>query len=103
MLSGFKGKEYKPSLLYNGHLDTVPPGAVEWDYGPFSGQIVGDRIYGRGAADMKSGVVAMIMAAGAIKAAGIELEGDLVVAATAGEETDSIGARKFLQEKEMEK
>ncbi len=76
---------------------------MEWDYGPFSGQIVGDRIYGRGAADMKSGVVAMIMAAGAIKAAGIELEGDLVVAATAGEETDSIGARKFLQEKEMEK
>lgn len=98
-----KGKGTKPSLLYNGHLDTVPPGAVEWDYGPFSGQIVGDRIYGRGAADMKSGVVAMIMAAGAIKAAGIELEGDLVVAATAGEETDSIGARKFLQEKEMEK
>ena len=41
------------------------------------------------------------MAAGAIKAAGIELK-DLVVAATAGEETDSIGA-EVLREKEMEK
>jgi succinyl-diaminopimelate desuccinylase len=96
-----KGKGKKPSLLYNGHLDTVPPGAVEWDYGPFSGEIVGDRVYGRGAADMKSGVVAMIMAAGALKAAGIELQGDLIIAATAGEETDSIGARAFAQEEEM--
>ncbi|MBO8154454.1 M20 family metallopeptidase [Thermovirga sp.] len=96
-----RGKGKGPALLYNGHLDTVPPGDVKWDYDPFSGEIVGDKIYGRGAADMKSGLAAMIMAAGALKKSGIELEGDLIIAGTAGEETDSIGAKELLKEKEM--
>ena len=96
-----RGKGKGPALLYNGHLDTVPPGDVKWEYGPFSGEIVGNKIYGRGAADMKSGLAAMIMAAGALKKSGIELEGDLIIAGTAGEETDSIGAKELLKEKEM--
>ncbi|SHI60532.1 M20 family metallopeptidase [Desulfofundulus thermosubterraneus] len=92
-----KGRGDKPALLYNGHLDTVPTGGVGWEYDPLSGQIVGDRVYGRGAADMKSGLVAMIMAAGILKAAGVELAGDLIVAGTAGEEVDSVGAKRLLQ------
>lgn len=98
-----RGKGKGPALLYNGHLDTVPPGDVRWEYGPFSGEIVGNKIYGRGAADMKSGLAAMIMAAGALKKSKVELEGNLIIAATAGEETDSIGAKELLKEKEMSK
>ena len=45
---------------------------------------------------MKGGVAGMIMAAKAIKQAGVELKGDLIIAAVAGEEIDSIGAFDFL-------
>jgi succinyl-diaminopimelate desuccinylase len=90
------GNGKKPALLLNGHLDTVPPGDVEWKYGPYSGDVVDGRIYGRGSADMKGGIAGMIMAAKAIKAADLPLGGDLVFAGTAGEEVDSIGAIDFL-------
>jgi len=46
-----KGSGEKPALLFNGHLDTVPPGKESWEYSPFSGQIADGRIYGRGASD----------------------------------------------------
>ncbi len=91
-----KGSGAKPALLFNGHLDTVPPGDVPWTYGPFSGELIDGKVYGRGSADMKGGLAAMIMAAKAIKKAAIPLQGDLIIAGTAGEETDSIGAFDFL-------
>ena len=91
-----KGTGQKDSLLLNGHLDTVPPGDVEWEYGPFSADVVDNRIYGRGSADMKGGLAAMVVAAGAVKKAGIPLKGDLILAATAGEEMDSVGAFHYL-------
>jgi succinyl-diaminopimelate desuccinylase len=91
-----KGSGEKPSLLLNGHLDTVPPGQLTWDYPPFSGTVVDGKIYGRGASDMKSGLAALVMAACLIKKSGIKLKGDLIVAGTAGEETDSLGAKAFM-------
>ena len=91
-----KGSGTKPALLFNGHLDTVPPGDVPWTYGPFSGELIDGKVYGRGSADMKGGLAAMIMAAKAIKKAAIPLQGDLIIAGTAGEETDSIGAFDYL-------
>lgn len=90
------GRGRRPALLLNGHLDTVPPGDVEWAHGPYSADVVDGKIYGRGSADMKAGIAGMIMAARAIKAAGLELEGDLIFAGTAGEEVDSVGAFDFL-------
>lgn len=92
-----EGSGEKKALLFNGHLDTVPPGDIEWEYDAFSGRIVDGKIYGRGSADMKGGLAAMIMAAGAIKKAGIPLKGDLIITGTAGEEIDSIGAFHFLE------
>lgn len=53
---------YAPIVL-SGHLDVVPLGEGVWKYDPFSGVIEGDKIYGRGASDMKGGVAAMICAA----------------------------------------
>ncbi|WP_225336610.1 M20 family metallopeptidase [Halomicrobium urmianum] len=49
------------TLLFNGHLDTVPFDAEEWSYDPL-GERDGDRIYGRGATDMKGAVAAMLFA-----------------------------------------
>ncbi|WP_314000822.1 M20 family metallopeptidase [uncultured Paenibacillus sp.] len=78
-----------PSLLLNGHLDTVPPyGMPE----PFTAVKREGRIYGRGSVDMKGALAAMMMALALIKRSGILLAGDVVFAATVGEETYSPGA-----------
>ena len=75
-----------PSLLLNGHLDTV---GVSGMTEPFSGAVREGRLYGRGAADMKSGV-ACILAVAAELASG-DIPGELIVALTADEEHASIG------------
>lgn len=92
------GRGERPALLFNGHLDTVPPGEMPWEHDPYGAEVLNGRLYGRGAADMKSGLAAMVMAAGAIAKSGIELAGDLIVAGTIGEEVDSAGARRFLED-----
>ncbi len=51
------------ALVFSGHFDTVPLGAAPWIADPFSGEITGDKIFGRGSSDMKAGVAAMITAA----------------------------------------
>ncbi|SEV94269.1 M20 family metallopeptidase [Natrinema salifodinae] len=50
------------TLMYNGHVDTVPFDAAEWDYDPL-GDVVGDRLYGRGTTDMKGAIGAMVQVA----------------------------------------
>ncbi len=69
-----------PSLLFNGHLDTIPLG----DCVPCSRQ--GDRIYGRGATDMKGAMAAMLGAVRALLASGVRLNGDLWLTAVVGHE-----------------
>src|SRR5476651_2072765 len=52
-----------PHLMFAGHTDVVPPGdAAAWTHGPFSGEIDGGEIYGRGAVDMKGGIAAFVAA-----------------------------------------
>jgi len=74
------------SLLLNGHLDTVGVAGMD---DPFSGRIEGDRLYGRGAYDMKGAVAACLVACE--RAAGLGLRGDVVVTAVADEEVASVG------------
>jgi acetylornithine deacetylase/succinyl-diaminopimelate desuccinylase family protein len=76
------------SLILNGHVDVVPPGpAHEWTGGdPWSGRVANGRIYGRGATDMKAGLVAQVFAARALHDAQVPLVGDLVLQAVVGEE-----------------
>ena len=75
------------SLIYNGHVDVVPPGRSEnWRHDPFSGLIDEDRIWGRGSTDMKAGVLAQAFAARALKHSGVRLRGDLILEAVVGEE-----------------
>jgi succinyl-diaminopimelate desuccinylase len=52
-----------PALALTGHLDTVPLGERPWSVDPFGGELDGDRLYGRGSADMKAGVAALVAAA----------------------------------------
>jgi acetylornithine deacetylase/succinyl-diaminopimelate desuccinylase-like protein len=83
-----------PRLMFNGHLDTSITGLEEEDYpmtGPLGrasrtkGFVQDGHVLGCGAYNMKGGVAAMVSAALAVKAAGVSLRGDLVVAAVAGE------------------
>jgi acetylornithine deacetylase/succinyl-diaminopimelate desuccinylase family protein len=83
-----KGTGAGRSLIFNGHVDVVPGGDPgSWSSGPaFSGRIDEDRIWGRGACDMKGGVVSQAFAALALRSAGVELHGDLILEAVVGEE-----------------
>ncbi|HEX5849053.1 MAG TPA: ArgE/DapE family deacylase [Rubrobacter sp.] len=81
------------SLLLNGHVDTVGPGdPAMWTYPPFSGEVVGDLLYGRGACDMKGGIATVISALEALDVLGLDLRGDVTVATTVGEEDTGVGA-----------
>ena len=81
------------SLLLNAHVDTVENGDPDtWTYGPLSGEVVGDRLYGRGSCDMKGGLATHIAALDVLDALGVELDGDVTVAATVGEEDGGVGA-----------
>jgi succinyl-diaminopimelate desuccinylase len=93
VLARLKGSGGKPPLLYNGHLDTVPVGAEKWIHEPFSAEIAEGKLWGRGASDMKGGLAAMMAAGKAVAEAKMDLRGDLILAATAGEEADSLGAK----------
>ena len=84
-----KGSGGGPSLMLNGHTDTVSADTMEMD--PFAAEEKDGKIYGRGALDMKSGVASLIMAVRAIVAAGIKLKGDVILALVADEEYASIG------------
>lgn len=88
-------------LLFCGHMDTVSPGERIWTYPPFSGELQGDKLYGRGASDMKSGLAAMLLALESLYTEGVKLPGEVVFLATAGEEVDSCGARKYLESNHM--
>jgi len=90
----------RPGLLFACHLDVVGPGEAAWTHPPFEGIEAGGRIYGRGAVDMKGGMAAAAAAIGRVVASGKELQGDVVFAAVAGEETDSSGAERFVARRE---
>ncbi|TLS38947.1 M20 family metallopeptidase [Pseudalkalibacillus caeni] len=85
-------------LFLCGHMDTVSPGKAEWDYPPFSGEVVEGRIYGRGASDMKSGLAAMYLAIESLYLEKKVPAASVTFLATAGEEVDSCGARAFIED-----
>lgn len=92
------GSEAKPPLCLTGHIDVVPLGTRAWSKDPFSGETDGDRLYGRGASDMKSGVAAILLAC---RALGKKLSGTpgIVLVLTAGEENGCIGSQHLAKTK----
>ena len=75
-----------PRLLFLSHTDTVLADPAEWSVDPWSGELRGGCVWGRGALDMKGQVAASAVALAALAREGFEPEGDLVFAATADEE-----------------
>jgi acetylornithine deacetylase len=98
LIARWRGEGGGPSLLLNGHVDVVDPGPdVAWGGDPFRARVAAGRLIGRGAADMKSGVAAMIVAVEALRAAGVRLAGDLVVNTVTDEESTGAGSVASVQ------
>ena len=81
------------SLILNGHIDVVPVGNAElWTTPPFSPRVEGDRLYGRGAADMKAGIVAYLTGFRALQALGLEPAAPVYLQSVIEEECTGNGA-----------
>ncbi|PEC50777.1 acetylornithine deacetylase [Bacillus sp. AFS077874] len=88
----FKGTGNGRSIILNGHIDVVPKGELSsWERHPYSGAIVGNRLYGRGTTDMKGGNVAALFAIEAIKKCNIPLKGDIYFESVIEEESGGAG------------
>lgn len=88
--------ESKKILGLTGHQDTVAvPNLDRWQHDPFGGEISGDYIFGRGAADMKSGLAAQAIVLIELKEAGQLPSGTVRFIATAGEELGTPGAYRL--------
>jgi succinyl-diaminopimelate desuccinylase len=96
IITHLKSTGRKAGLLFACHLDVVGPGEAAWMHPAFEAVEADGRIFGRGSTDMKGGTAAAVMAIRRIVDAGTPLHGDLIFAATAGEETDSCGAERFV-------
>ena len=80
-------------IAFFGHLDTVATGDFSvWSVNPFAAEIVGDTVYGRGAADMKGGVASMLMALDKLLAEGSKPDKRVLFCFTADEEKGGTGA-----------
>jgi acetylornithine deacetylase len=81
------------SLVLDGHVDVVSPEPASWwAVGPFSGHVQDGRLFGRGAYDMKGGLVASLWALEAVLAAGVPLRGDVRFESVIEEECTGNGA-----------
>src|SRR5437763_7085023 len=86
LVARLPGRGDGPSLLLLGHTDVVLADPDEWSVPPFSGEVRGDEVWGRGALDMKGQVAANAVALASLAREGFEPSGDLILAATADEE-----------------
>lgn len=95
----YKGTGGGKSLIFNGHVDVIPPGPKDlWtEADPWSGKVANGRIYGRGTCDMKGGNAAAIVALKALLRAGYQPKGDVIIESVVGEERmDEAGTRAVI-------
>lgn len=98
LIGWLRGRKGEPTLMLNGHTDTVPIGDRSlWTKDPLGGTVQNGKIFGRGAADMKGGLAAMFLAAKALKQSGVELKGDLMVADVCSEEGAGAGTEDLIR------
>ncbi|MFQ6009791.1 MAG: M20 family metallopeptidase [Candidatus Aenigmatarchaeota archaeon] len=84
LLATWRGGEGK-KLIIHSHTDTIPAGDG-WEHNPFGGEVENGKIYGRGAADMKGSLAAMVCAIEQLKKEGWEPNGELMILACCNEE-----------------
>ncbi len=86
-------------LMFNGHLDVVPPGDRSlWDGDPYSGILKEGRIYGRGTSDMKGGIASIMVAAKALADSSSDLQGDLIFSGVVDEESNGSGSKRIAED-----
>lgn len=91
--------EQQPSLWFLGHTDVVPPGPLEdWSSPPFNADIRHDVLFGRGAADMKGAVAAMVVAAETLVREHPDHRGQVGILLTSDEEGDAVDGVKRVAE-----
>jgi succinyl-diaminopimelate desuccinylase len=92
------GQNNGPTLMFEGHTDVVTEGdASQWTYPPFAAEIHNGRIYGRGANDMKAGLVCALIATKALVQSGIQLNGNILIGAVCDEEGQMLGIKDFVR------
>ena len=92
IVATLKGTSGGKSMILNGHIDVVPEGNIQqWTYPPYGAIVKDNKLYGRGATDMKGGNVALILAIEAIKQSGITLKGDVHFQSVIEEESGGAG------------
>jgi putative selenium metabolism hydrolase len=89
-----------PIILFNGHMDTVGVGdAATWTRDPFGGTVEGDRLFGRGCADMKGSLAAMVYGLKQLVANKAKLNGTIyLVGAVLEEPCEGLGMRVLVEE-----
>ncbi|MEX0893502.1 MAG: ArgE/DapE family deacylase [Gemmatimonadota bacterium] len=86
------------TLVLNGHVDVVPAGQIDrWSAPPFAATLREGRVYGRGAADMKGGLLCALCAVQALIRAGAELAGSVLIHSVVGEEDGGLGTLAAIQ------
>lgn len=98
LVARHEGTRPGPCVHFNSHTDVVEIGHG-WTRDPFGGEVDGDKIYGRGACDMKGGLAASIIAAEAFIANTPDYCGAIEISGTADEESGGYGGVAYLAEK----
>ena len=91
-------QEIGRSLILQHHLDVVPVGPEDmWEQAPYGGAVVGDRLYGRGAGDMKAGAAANVFAFEALRRIGLQPAATVYLQSVVEEECTGNGALACIQ------
>jgi acetylornithine deacetylase/succinyl-diaminopimelate desuccinylase-like protein len=99
LITRLAGQGKAPPLLLYGHVDVVTTERQSWQHPPFEGQLLNGFVWGRGALDMKGGIVMMLAALLRVKEEGLPLAGDVVLALVSDEEAGGFfGARYLVEE-----
>jgi acetylornithine deacetylase len=86
------------SLILNAHVDVVDPGPdAAWRHGPWSGAVEDGQLYGRGAADDKGGLAALLFVGRCFREVGLRLAGDLILQSVVDEEWGGAGSLATLE------
>ncbi|MCA1647805.1 MAG: M20/M25/M40 family metallo-hydrolase [Chloroflexi bacterium] len=96
VIARWRGTGGGQTLMLNGHMDTNPE-VLGWTAEPFAGTVKDGLVYGVGVCNMKGALAAYIAACQAVRRAGVELQGDLLLCFVVGEQQGGVGTLKLLE------